>query len=165
MRKSPIVTGLLLIAVGLVLYFLQGTTEGHVTVFLLLGGLFIAAYFSRREYGLLVPGGVLTGLGLGLLAEDWSLLDATQPVPLGLGLGFLLIFVVDRLYTRAGNWWPLIPGGILVLVGIGLQRGIVRWVFREGWPLALVAAGVFLILRSLFGSASEDVEPTAGSEE
>ena len=33
-------------------------------------GLFIAAYFSQREYGLLVPGGVLTGLGLGLLAED-----------------------------------------------------------------------------------------------
>ena len=120
MRKSPIVTGLLLIAVGLVLYFLQGTTEGHVTVFLLMGGLFIAAYFSQREYGLLVPGGVLTGLGLGLLAEDWSLLDATQPVPLGLGLGFLLIFVSDRLYTRAGNGWPLIPGGILVLVGIGL---------------------------------------------
>lgn len=51
MRKSPIVTGLLLIAVGLVLYFLQGTTEGHVTVFLLLGGLFRPPIFHGASTG------------------------------------------------------------------------------------------------------------------
>lgn len=164
MRRSSSATGLVLIVIGLVLYFLQGTTQGNVVAFLLVGGIFIAAFLSEREYGYLVPGGVLTGLGVGLLIEDWSLLSVAQPVPFGLGCGFLLVYALDRLFTRASNWWPLIPGGILVLVGIGAQRGVVRWLFREGWPLALVAVGLFLVLRGLFGSADEERESEATPE-
>ena len=156
MRRSSSVTGLLLIVIGLVLYFLQGTTQGHVVAFLLMGGIFTAAFLSEREYGYLVPGGVLTGLGTGLLIDDWSLLPIAEPVPFGLGCGFLLIYLLDRLVTRAGSWWPLMPGGILVLVGIGAQRELIRWLFREGWPLALVAVGIFLVLRGLFATGEDN---------
>jgi len=69
--------------------------------------------------------------------------------------------VLDRLFTRAGSWWPLVPAGVLVLVGAGVPGEIMRWLFREGWPLAFVAVGVFLILRSLFGSGREATESVA----
>jgi hypothetical protein len=71
-------------------------------------------------------------------------------VLLGLGGGFLLIYVVSALRGRApGDWWPLIPGGILTVIGLMLAANatgalavIGRW-----WPAVLVIAGLFIILR------------------
>jgi hypothetical protein len=162
MRKSPVVAGLALIVAGLALFFLRHSVETRVLMFLLIGGAFVAVFLYERAYGFLVPGGIMLGLGVGLLAEDWSWLPIAQPAPFGLGLGFLLIYALDHVLTREGGWWPLLPGGMLVLVGIGLQRDFLRWTFREGWPLAIVAVGLFLVLRGLFGSSPDAIEPTAG---
>ena len=156
MRRSPIVAGLLLISVGLALFFLKDSLESRVVVFFLIGGGFLSAFLYERNYGFLVPGGILTGLGLGLLVEDWAFVPIAEPVPFGLGVGFLLIYALDTLYTRCGGIWPLFPGTILVLVGSGAQRDLVRWLFREGWPLVLVAAGVVLVLRGLLQSRDGD---------
>jgi len=164
MRRSPVVGGLALIVVGLALFFLRGSMETRVLMFLFMGGVFIAAAVYERTYGFLVPGGIMLGLGIGLLAEDWAWLPISESTPFGLGLGFLLIYALDRLLMREGSWWPLVPGGMLMLVGIGMQRDVVRWVFREGWPLAIVAVGVFLVLRGLFGSRSSPTEVAASTE-
>jgi hypothetical protein len=159
MRKSPIVAGLALIVVGLALYFLRDSMETRVLMFLLMGSAFIAAFLYERAYGFLVPGGIMLGLGVGLMAEDWSWFPIAQPPPFGLGLGFLLIYVLDSLITREGGWWPLIPGGVLVLVGIDLQREFLRWAFNDGWPLAIVALGLFLVLRGLLAKSKGDESP------
>lgn len=150
-RKEPVLTGALLIILGLGIYLLQGTSVGSAVMFLALGGAFLAAYLYRREYGLLIPGCILLGLGLGLALEQRAGGLVGEPVPFGLGIGFLGIYAIDRLYTRSGSWWPLIPGGILVFVGVAEDVHLVRWFFRRGWPLAIALVGAFILLRGLVG--------------
>ncbi|MGC9023833.1 MAG: hypothetical protein ACP5NB_03195 [Chloroflexia bacterium] len=111
----------------------------------LLGAAFLVGYFSRRLYGLLIPGCLLLGLALGSAGE--SVLKAGLTV-LGLGLGFLAIYGIDLLYRRSTHWWPLIPGGILVLVGLTQIPG---WgvLSSMGWPLVLIVVGLLLLANAM----------------
>ncbi len=154
-RRDPIVTGVFLILLGLGLFALQNSVIDERIVFFVIGGAFVAAYLYQRNYGFLIPGCVMMGLGLGMLAEsgDWPV---SNSLPFGLGVGFLGIYVIDRLYTRSSNWWPLFPAGFLLLVGLAPDADVVEWFFRRGWPLAIVILGVLVILRSTFGRAQPE---------
>lgn len=150
-RDPGKVTGAVLIVIGLVLFILQVSTGITVSIMFLVGGaVFIIAYISRRTYGFLVPGCILTGIGLGQLGEEY--VDFIRnPNFVGLGIGFLAIYVVDKLYRNATNWWPLIPGGILLYMGLeprGLDIGTLLY---KGWPLAVVVLG-FLYFTGKIGS-------------
>jgi hypothetical protein len=142
--------GLVLIAVGLILLADRMQILRSDLTVLIIGASLLAGYAFTREYGLLVPGGILTGLGAGIAARTW-LGPAGAPVLLGLGLGFLLVYGLDRASgaQRAGGSWPLIPGGILVVIGLigaargfGAARAVAAW-----WPVLLVALGIWLLLR------------------
>jgi len=146
-------TAVALIVVGAALFALQ-MTEGaaEVIVFLVLGAVFLAGYLYRRQYGLLVPGCILLGLGLGALGER-SAIDFRNFQPLGLGLGFIAIFAVDLAVRRRTHWWPLVPGAVLVLGGVADSRYLV-WLFSKGWPLILIVVGLMMLLnRSRLGSS------------
>ena len=135
-----------LIVIGAVLFALQMTKgPAEVLVFLVLGGLFLVGYLYRRQYNLLVPGCILLGLGLGALGERTSI-DYRNFSSLGLGLGFLGIFAVDLAFRRRTHWWPLIPGGVLILGSAADSRHL-AWLFSKGWPLILVLIGLFMLLR------------------
>lgn len=140
--------GLVLIAVGVALYLfkrLEGL--GEEVVLVVLGVAFLAAYFTRREYGFLVPGGILTGLGGAAVARE--AFDRGGDVwQLGLGCGFVAIWVIGRLYEGRAHWWPLIPGGILILVGLPRTAWIMRSL-AENWPLILVVVGVGVVLSAV----------------
>lgn len=144
--NGRLVAGAILILVGLGLLGLQLTQGAGESLFLLfLGGVFLAGYFSRRAYGLLIPAGILLGLGVG------SVLQAAFPAleglnSLGLGLGFLSIFALDWVMTRQERWWPMIPGGILVLVGLADMNEGLASLLRVGWPFILILIGLFLLL-------------------
>jgi hypothetical protein len=142
-------TGFLLIAGG-VLWFAIVTTGLDGTVVVPGAGVgFLVAYLATRRYGLLIPAGILCGLGTGLVVEGQG--GPSGAVPLGLGLGFAAIAAVG---TALGDgdaaWWPLIPGGILILVG-GSQIASIRDAGIYLVPAALVVAGLFLLLRSSCG--------------
>jgi len=138
-------TGLLLIAGGL-LWVLVVTTDLDGTIVVPgVGVVFLAAYLVTRSYGLLVPGGILTGLGLGLVvaAQD----GPGEAVVLGLGLGFVSIAVIDGVLGEGETaWWPLIPGGILTVVG-GAQIAGIRDIGAYLVPGALIVVGLTLLLR------------------
>ena len=147
--ERRLVPGLVLIIVGgILLLARQQVLSGDLTV-LLMGALLLAVYAASGSPGLLIPGAILTGLGAGIaLRERFGPESAT--VPLGLGVGFLLIYIIDR--SRGGpktGWWPLIPGGILVVVGLmqaaradGPLKTLASW-----WPIALIVLGIWLIAR------------------
>jgi hypothetical protein len=141
-RDPRRVTGVVLIAIGLALFVLQIATETTVTIMFLVGGaIFIAGYFSRRSYGLLVPGCLLVGMALGQLGEEY--VDSLRnPTLIGLGIGFLAIFAVDRIHSGQTSWWPLIPGFILFFMGLDTGRLDMGIVLSKGWPLILVFAGL-----------------------
>jgi hypothetical protein len=142
--------GVILIAVGVTLFAVQLLHLDADVIVLVIGLVFAIAFAGTRRYGLLIPAGILTGLGLGILLEDFKVQG--EPVVLGLGLGFLAIYVADVLTSGArapGRWWPLIPGAILtVIAGAESTFGAEgARVIEQGWPILLIAAGAWLLMR------------------
>jgi len=151
-RDPRKVTGAVLIAIGLLLFLLQVATGITITILFLVGGaIFIAGYLNRRSYGLLIPGCLLVGMALGQLGEEY--VDFIHnPNFLGLGLGFLAIYGVDKLRSGTTAWWPLIPGFILLFMGLETGRLNMGTLISKGWPLVLVIVGI-LYLTGRIGTA------------
>jgi hypothetical protein len=139
-----------LIAVGVTLFAVQLLHLDADVIVLVIGLVFAIAFAGTRRYGLLIPAGILIGLGLGIVLEDFRVQG--EPVVLGLGLGFLAIYAADFLTSGArapGRWWPLIPGAILtVIAGAESTFGAEgARLIEVGWPILLIAAGAWLLLR------------------
>jgi hypothetical protein len=139
-----------LIVVGVTLFAVQLLHLDADVIVLVIGLVFVTAFAGTRRYGLLIPAGILSGLGVGILLEDFGVQG--EPVVLGLGLGFLAIYGADFLTTGArapGRWWPLIPGAILtVIAGAESTFGAEgARVIQQAWPILLIAAGAWFLLR------------------
>lgn len=149
MPQRPPVAGVVLILLGALFLLGQWLNVGGEGVVAMIGLAFLAAYAFTRQYGFLVPGGIMTGLGIGIIYED-RLQAEGAPVLLGLGLGFISIYVISRVRGRMpADWWPLIPGGVLTMIGLflaagqtGLLGAVGRW-----WPLVLIVIGLYIIFR------------------
>jgi hypothetical protein len=146
--------GVILVVLGLLL--LAGTLlgVGGEAVPLAIGVVFLVAYAARRTYGFLIPGGILTGLGAGIVAQDRLNGGHGGEVVLGLGLGFLAIYAIDSVVVGrlSPRLWPLIPGGILTVVGLlsELQGTALQDWINRFWPILLIVAGVALLARTVW---------------
>jgi hypothetical protein len=140
------ILGVLLVAIGVISLIGVTTGVGGEIVVGAIGIAFLVGFAATRNYGLLVPGGIMTGLGAGIVVDALGGPDAA-PV-LGLGMGFLLIALVDVLDGGGTGawWWPLIPGGILTVVGATQVAGIDD-IGRYVVPAGLVVVGAVLLLR------------------
>lgn len=153
--RQRFTAGVVLVLIGLGFFLVQRLeTVGHEVVMLIIGAAFLVAYFYQKSNGLLVLAGILLGLGSGGLLHDrfWWATDGTQ---LGLGLGFLSIYVIARIYQGESHWWPLIPGVILVLIGVPRTAQIFRFLYRN-WPLILVGIGLLVLIGAFRRSGSDD---------
>ena len=142
--------GVILIVVGATLFAVQLLHLDADVIVLVIGLVFASAFAATRRYGLLIPAGIMTGLGAGILLEDIG--AKGEPAMLGLGLGFLAIYAVDALTSGArapGRWWPLIPGAIITVIagasGTFGQEG--ARAIEQGWPILLIAVGAWLLMR------------------
>ncbi len=145
LSRRRIFLGILLIVIGVAFFatqFIRGAIGDNLILFAI-GGAFLAAYFMRRNYGLLIPGCVLVGIAFGAVGEE-TVFGLGDFSAIGLGLGFIAIYVIDLVYRGKTHWWPLIPGGILVVVGIGASPQLER-LFSVGWPLFLILIGLLLL--------------------
>ncbi len=151
-NRGQLVTGAILIVLGvglLALQFLEGF--GEAVIFFLIGGAFVAGYLYSRAYGLLIPGCILLGLGLGSVGgSSISSVSEDTFVLLGLGVGFIAIWVMPLVYEGKSIWWPLIPGVILIVVGLAEGNESFEKLLEVGWPLILVLIGL-LVLAGAFG--------------
>ena len=80
-----------------------------------------------RLYGLIIAGCVITSTGAGLYF-GWGAQAANGMLSTGIMLmwfafGWALITFFSRVIFDGFAWWPLIPGGILAMVGFGLYVG------------------------------------------
>jgi hypothetical protein len=145
-RDNAAVTfGAVLVVIGAVLLggrFSDVVAAGGPALWIGLG--FLTWWAFSGNYGLLVPAGVLTGLGIGLMLTHVDFRG--NPVALGLGVGFLAIYALDALRRQSrSSWWPLVPGAILLIVG--LLQNTSGWdsLGELGWPLFLIVAGIIII--------------------
>ncbi|HUG06713.1 MAG TPA: hypothetical protein VMQ78_09240 [Candidatus Limnocylindria bacterium] len=142
--------GVILIVIGVTLFAVQLLRLDADVIVLIVGLVLAIAYAATRRYGLLIPAGILSGLGTGILLEDLG--ARGEPVVLGLGLGFLAIFGVDLIASGArerGRWWPLVPGTILTIVAgaestFGAEG---KRLIEQAWPVLLIALGAWLLVR------------------
>ncbi len=157
--------GILLILAGLFMLlgqFIHFEIAGGI--FLTVLGLFFILWgASKRQAGLLVPGGILCGLSLGvILVEDVELISAQYSdavILISLGLGFVLITLLTQIFTTNKYWWALIVGGILSAVGSVLlistlpgAESLKDLLIVAGralnylWPIFMVGLGIKIII-------------------
>ena len=163
MERANTVPALVLIGIGVVLLLAQLTGVGAEAIVALIGAGFLVAYAATRQYGFLIPGGIMTGLGIGIVIETAAIGSQGEPVLLGLGLGFLAIYAVDAVVRRsAALWWPIIPGGILATLGVLVGTGREGWLENAGswWPAILIVIGGLVLL-----SGRWTAHPRSGTEE
>jgi hypothetical protein len=146
------------IAIGVVL-ILFGTATllqrwfdiGNYIVLVLGVGMLVWGSVSHRG-GWIIPGGVLTGIGLGILAMQgpWQFPAVIQNgiFLLCFAFGWFLITILTALFTCT-QWWALIPGGIMGLFGASIlvTNGAVRWEdLNLVYAFILISIGLVLLV-------------------
>jgi len=150
-RSHRIVGGVILILFGMATLLQRWFDIGNYVVLLLGLGMLGWGSVSRRT-GWIIPGGVLTGIGLGILAMEgpWRLPIENQNglFLLCFALGWFLITILTAVFTCT-QWWALIPGGIMALIGgtILVTNGAVRWLdLNLVYALILIVVGLILLV-------------------
>ena len=150
-NRGPVIGGFIVAGIGVFLLFGQLVSNAGQSIPLFVGLIFLAAFVARREYGFLVAGCIIAGVGAGIVLAERAPGDLSgAAMLLSIAAGFLAIWVVGALLRLPDNhWWPFIPGGILALVGaMQLADARVGGGLRL-WPLIIVALGVLIIGRAL----------------
>ena len=135
------------------LFFLAGQLEPDIGRFvtMFIGLALLAVFVITREYGFLVPGSILTGIGIGIVLDSAASGEVESGVMmLALAGGFLGIWVIGSIYRLPQNhWWPLIPGGILTLISlVQITQTDVAGALRL-WPILLIVLGAFLLAQAI----------------
>lgn len=141
-KQSNWVLGIILIVVGLSLVFGEVFSWlREISFLLIIGAFFLLGYIRNRSYGLLVPACLLIAIGLShQLPWPAEFIDFGRFM---LGVGFVVIYLIDLLMRGKSHWWPLIPGAVLMVSGYWGARQITNIAF----PALLIVVGVGLLLR------------------
>lgn len=157
-KRNRSAAGIALIAIGLLVLVGQLTAWTNMVWLVLpaLGLIFLAWGLVTRNFGLMVPGCILGGLGLGLFTMIGPLSDTlawAQPSVFlfCFAAGFALISLFSLFMDDHFHWWPLIPAAIIALVGVALITGgfglDLLKLMSLAWPLLLIGLGIWVLLR------------------
>lgn len=110
---------------------------------------------SNKLFGLIIPGSLLLGVAPGIYLAWGEIIETSSLSQTGIMLvcfafGWILITLFSRAITEKIVWWPLIPGGILGMVGWGLYIGgnpgnALSFIGNTG-SITLIIFGIYLIL-------------------
>ncbi len=107
---------------------------------------FLVGYWRNHEqWGLLIPAYVLLAVGVmvGLL-ERGFLTDLMVPAYVMFAIAIPFFVVYGR---NPRQWWPLIPGGIMAIIGASflIAEAMVGYVI----PVVMILAGILILLRQI----------------
>lgn len=118
---------------------------------------FVVAFLrDRKQWGLLIPAYVLLAVGVMVVFLERGILsDLLVPayVMFAIAIPFFVVYARDP-----KKWWPLIPGGIMAVIGISflIAEASVEYVV----PVVLILAGVWILVRQ-FTRASDVPAPVS----
>jgi len=108
-----------------------------------------------RLFGLIIPGSLLITTGPGIYLAWGTAMGQNALAKTGImiaifALGWALIILFSRVLTATFVWWPLIPAGILGMVGWGLYIGgdpanAGAFIANTG-SIGLIIFGIYLLL-------------------
>lgn len=106
-------------------------------------------------FGLIIPGSLLITIGPGIYFAWGTPMGQNPLAKTGImlaifALGWALIILFSRVLTAKFVWWPLIPAGILGMVGWGLYIGgdptnAAAFIANTG-SISLIIFGIYLLL-------------------
>jgi hypothetical protein len=109
---------------------------------------------DRAQWWALIPAYILFAIGLmvGLIGEN-VLQDLLIPayVLLTIALPFFVVYIRD---TK--QWWALIPGGIIGIIGISFL--LAEGAFKFFLPVAVILVGAWILLRQFTQPRSAVIE-------
>ncbi|MAT98859.1 MAG: hypothetical protein CL608_17075 [Anaerolineaceae bacterium] len=170
MQKKDFKGGLILIVIGLLalafqLLPIQMSENMGLLIVPGLGALFLVWGILTRTDGLMIPGGILSGVGWGVYAiagpfSIWQGDNEGGVFLIFLGLGFGLITLVTAVFGEETHWWALIPGSIIAFVGVAIMFGgallsVLAFVGKL-WPLALILIGISILVKANKEKAGEE---------
>ncbi len=108
---------------------------------------FLAVYFhNRTQWWALIPAYVLLALGIMLGLMELGLLEellVPAYVLIAIAIPFFVVFARDR-----RQWWALIPGGVLGVIGLSFL--VAQGAFAFVGALVLVVVGLWMLARVIF---------------
>ncbi|MEZ4512898.1 MAG: hypothetical protein R3C62_13585 [Chloroflexota bacterium] len=157
-KQERTVGGLILIGIGLLALLGQFADQIQLDFGMLIvpmiGVVLLLAGILTRNAGTIIPGGIMSGIGLGI----WLITGPFSDMPgdaeggvfmLAFAAGWLLIVAATAVFTPKVHLWPLIPAAIMALIGGGVLYGdpFMQLLSLAGkvWPLALIAGGLLII--------------------
>jgi hypothetical protein len=148
LRRRRIAGLVLLIIGGLTLLDRSWSIDLGESAPLVLGLIFLVWALGARKCGLLIPGGILTGIGAGLLLRD--VYGGNSTFLFCFAGGWVLITLLSLIAFRRWVWWPLIPAGAMAFSGLTQLAGpeFHHWLraARYYWPVLLIVVALFLLL-------------------
>lgn len=157
--KKPGWWALMVSAISFSLSYIFLTRQSSLLDFVLFLSLAVGIVFfiwgtENKQTALIIPGAIIVTTGTGVYL-GWSNPEApgglqkTGVMLVWFAFGWLLITVVSRIIEKRFIWWPLIPGGILLMVGSGLYIGgnpenALGFIGNTG-SIGLILIGVYLI--------------------
>ena len=154
MKKINYLFGLLLLCIGVILILanfgvMEIAWDNLWPLFLLIPGIFfeLSYFISRKDAGLLVPGGILITYGLLFLVNvnyGWHLMDNLWPIfPLGVAIGLFQLFLFGG--REKGL---LIPVGILGAISLFFLINNLLFIdFRLLAGILLLLIGIWIIFK------------------
>ncbi len=147
-----IIPGVVLIGLGVVILLsslfpnLQGAVGGFI-FFAAISLAFILVYvMNNRFWWAIIPAGVMASLALTVLVEGLTRFDGGGVLLLGMAITFASLTVLPGM--TGNRQWPLIPAGVLFVVSMFAlfdKFNLTNLI----WAVILIAAGSFLVVRSL----------------
>lgn len=139
--------GLVLVAVGVLFAAAQILSSANIAgglFFLSIASGFLFFAFSRRIYGLLIPGCILAGFSFGV-----TFAGLTNGVFFfwGLALGFLSLYLLGRALFRVDTPWPIYAAVPLFGMGTIVAAAQLPAFLASGLaiiPMLLIGAGLYL---------------------
>jgi hypothetical protein len=150
-RPQRIFAGVLLIVLGAAILLQQWFDIANLVVLLLGLGMLTWGSITHKS-GWIIPGGVLTGIGMGILVMEspWQFQAVNQSAIflLCFAFGWFLIGILTSLFARS-QWWAFIPGGIMAFIGIIIlvKNGMAPWLdINLVYAVILITIGLVLLL-------------------
>jgi hypothetical protein len=145
-----------MLVVAAIVFFAEGRgfPDYLVGTFVLfsIGLPFLAIYLrDRAHWWALIPAYVMLSIGLIIPLAEMNLNGnyVAAYVMFAVALPFWVVYVRDR-----EQWWALIPGGIMTVIGASLL--LAEQLFRYLLPVAIIAAGLWILVRQFIGSPADD---------
>ncbi len=162
MKRGQLIWGIILIAAGAAFFafqFIPGLFDAFSWpwIMIAIGLVFVIASLLSRIGGLMIPGIIVSGLGGIFLWQEgpgdpasWSYIWTLIPGFVGIGLLIGSLYDPDMREGRGAGIGLIIFSAIaFALFGgfFGLDSNLLQY-----WPVLLIVAGAFVLLRSLLGS-------------